>query len=52
MAAEHVERIEALSLANDQLTRAQLDAMWTYVGNKGEKGAMLKLPSAVPSGAA
>jgi transposase-like protein len=37
-AADHVERIEALLLANYQLTRAQLDALWAYVGNKGEKG--------------
>ena len=51
MAAQHVERIEALLLANYQLTRAQLDALWAYVGNKGEKGAMRRLPSAAPSGA-
>ena len=52
IAAAHVERIEALLLANYKLTRAQLDAMWTYVGNKGEKGAMPKLTSAALSGAA
>ncbi len=51
-AAAHVERIEALLLANYKLSRAQLDAMWTYVGNKGEKGAMPKPPSVAPSGAA
>lgn len=51
-AADHVERIEALLLANYQLTRAQLDAMWAYVGNKGEKGGMPKGRSAAPSGAA
>ena len=51
-AAAHVERIEALLLANDKLTRAQLDAMWVYVGNKGAKGAMPKLTNAVLSGAA
>jgi transposase-like protein len=51
-AAEHVERIEALLLANYHLTRAQLDAMWTYVGNKGEKGATPKPTSVAPSGAA
>lgn len=39
-AAKHVEQIEALLLANYQLTRVQLDALWTYVGNKGEKGGM------------
>ena len=36
-AAQHVEMIEALLLANYQLERGQLDAMWSFVGNKGEK---------------
>ena len=36
-ASDHVEEIEALLLANYPLTRVQLDAMWTYVGHKGEK---------------
>jgi len=49
VAAAHVERIEALLLANYRLTRAQLDAMWAYVGNKGEKGAMPKPTSVVAS---
>jgi hypothetical protein len=40
IAAAHVERTYALLLANYHLTRAQLDAMWASVGNKGEKGAM------------
>jgi transposase-like protein len=52
IAAAQVEQIEALLLANYKLTRAQLDAMWVYVGNKGEKGAMPKLTSAAPFGAA
>jgi transposase-like protein len=52
LAAAHVERIEALLLANYKLMRAQLDAMWAYVGNKGEKGAMLKPTSAALSGVA
>jgi transposase-like protein len=52
IAAAHVAQIEALLLANYKLSRAQLDAMWTYVGNKGEKGAMPKLTSVAPSGAA
>jgi transposase-like protein len=37
-AARHVEEIEALLVANYPVSRAQLDALWTYVGNKGEKG--------------
>jgi transposase-like protein len=51
-AAGHVERIEALLLANFHLTRAQLDALWTYVGHKGEKGGAQNRTSAAPSGAA
>jgi transposase-like protein len=39
-AANHVEEIEALLLANHHLTRVQLDAMWTYVGHKGEKATI------------
>ena len=37
-AAQHVEQIEALLLARYELTQAQLDALWTYVGHKGERG--------------
>jgi transposase-like protein len=36
-AAQHVEMVEALLLANYQLDRGQLDALWAFVGNKGEK---------------
>ena len=52
MAADHVERIEALLLANFHLSRAQLDALWTYVGHKGEKGGVWKRMTVAPSGAA
>jgi hypothetical protein len=41
-AARHIEEIEALLIANHHLTRVQLDAMWTYVGHKGEKATILK----------
>jgi len=41
-AAAHVEQIEALLLANYRLSRAQLDALWTYVGHKGKKGGTKK----------
>ena len=51
-AAEHVEQIEALLLANYRLTRAQLDALWTYVGNKGEKGGIPSNKIAAPFGGA
>ncbi len=40
--AAHVEQIEAVLLANYHVSRAQLDALWTYVGHKGEKGGMRK----------
>jgi hypothetical protein len=36
-AAAHVAEIEAVLLANYQLERGQLDAMWRYVAHKGEK---------------
>ena len=39
-AAEHAAAIEEVLLANYRLERGQLDALWSYVGNKGEK----KLP--------
>lgn len=51
VAAQHVERIEALLLANYRLTRAQLDALWTFVGHKCEKGGARKRRNAAPSGA-
>jgi transposase-like protein len=41
-AANHVKEIEALLLVNYPLSRVQLDAMWTYVGHKGEKVDVLK----------
>jgi hypothetical protein len=41
-AAHHSEEIEALLIANHHLMRVQLDAMWTYVGHKGEKATILK----------
>lgn len=49
-AAGHVEAIEAFLLANYRLTRAQLDALWTYVGHKGEKGGVQSRTSEAPSG--
>jgi hypothetical protein len=41
-AANHVEEIEALLLAIYLLTRVQLDAMWTFIGHKGEKADVPK----------
>jgi transposase-like protein len=39
-AAEHAEAIEEELMAKYQIERGQLDSLWAYVGNKGEK----KLP--------
>jgi transposase-like protein len=36
-AAEHAEAIEEQLLAKYRLKRGQLDSLWAYVGNKGEK---------------
>src|SRR5512136_1089657 len=41
-ASNHVDEIETVLLTNYNLTKVQLDAMWTYVGHKGEKAAILK----------
>ena len=49
-AANHVEEIEALLLANYPLTRVQLDAMWTYISHKGEKADVPKNPIGAASG--
>lgn len=39
-AAEHAEAIEEELLAHYRLERGQIDGLWAYVGNKGEKKAM------------
>jgi transposase-like protein len=36
-AGQHAEEVEEVLLAEYQLTRAQIDGLWAYVGNKGEK---------------
>ncbi len=41
-AAGQVEMIEKLLLREYHFTRAQMDALWTYVGHKGEKGDIRK----------
>jgi transposase-like protein len=39
-AARHAQAVEEVLMADFKVKRAQLDALWSYVGNKGEK----KLP--------
>jgi transposase-like protein len=49
-AAQHAQAIEAELLKDYRIERGQLDAMWSYVGNKGEKRATQKQNTAVSSG--
>jgi transposase-like protein len=50
-AAQQVEAIEAVLLADYQVTRGQLDGLWAYVGNKGEKTITRRPPKPGSSGA-
>lgn len=50
-AAAHVEVIETLLQRSHKVSRVQLDALWAFVGHKGEKGGALKKRSEAPSGA-
>jgi len=36
-AAQHAEAVEEVLMAEFKVERGQLDALWAYVGNKGEK---------------
>lgn len=36
-AAQHADQIEAVLMAEFKVKRGQLDALWAYVGHKGEK---------------
>ncbi len=49
-AAEHAETIEEELLARYRIERGQLDSLWAYVGNKGEKKATQRAPKAANSG--
>lgn len=50
-AATQMEQVEELLIRDHKMTRVQLDALWTYVGHKGEKKDSGKKPSEAPSGA-
>jgi transposase-like protein len=50
-AAQQVAAIEAVLMADYRVTRGQLDGLWAYVGNKGEKTTIQRPPKAVNSGA-
>jgi len=37
--AQHAEQVEEVLMADFEVKRGQLDALWTCVGNRGKKGA-------------
>ena len=39
-AVSHIQEIEEVLLKDYHVNKAQMDSLWTYVGNKGKKGAM------------
>jgi transposase-like protein len=49
-AAQHAEQVDEVLMANYKVRRAQLDGLWSYVGNKGEKKAIQKRKKADSSG--
>jgi transposase-like protein len=49
-AAKHAAEVEEALLATYQVKRGQLDALWAYVGNKGEKKTTQKPMKAASSG--
>ncbi len=49
-AARHAEQVEEILLARYRITRGQLDALWSYVGHKGEKGGGQRATKAASSG--
>jgi transposase-like protein len=51
-ASRHSEAVEGVLLEDYRLSKAQVDGLWTYVGNKGQKGAMRRARAVESSGAA
>ena len=49
-AGQHAERVEEMLLAEHRIERGQLDGLWAYVGNKGEKKTTPKPTKPVSSG--
>lgn len=50
-AATQVSQLEAVLMADYHISRGQLDGLWAYVGNKGEKSITLKPKRLASSGA-
>lgn len=51
-AADHVASVEAALLQDYQVSKAQIDALWTYVRHKGAKGGTRTVNMLASSGAA
>jgi transposase-like protein len=51
-AAHHAEQVEAILMSQYEVSRAQIDGLWAYVGHKGQKGDTPKTRSGARSGAA
>lgn len=51
-AAEHAEQVEAILMDRYQVSQAQIDGLWAYVGHKGQKGGAPKVTNEANSGAA
>jgi hypothetical protein len=49
-AASHEHQLEDYIVGSCKLSQVQLDALWTYVGHKGEKGGGRKKRHEVPVG--
>lgn len=50
-AAQHAEALEEVLMRDYHVSRGQLDALWSYVGNKGEKKTIQKPRIGASSGA-
>jgi transposase-like protein len=50
-AGEHAEAVEEVLIRDFHVSRVELDELWSYVRNKGEKGGIRRRRAAVPSGA-
>ena len=45
-ASKHAQAVEEVLLADYEVTRGQVDALWSYVGHKGEKKGLPRDPGA------
>jgi len=50
-AARHAEVVEEALMADYEVSKAQVDGLWTYVGHKGQKGGVSRARAPESSGA-